>query len=264
MLGDMTSQLRRSALRAYSAVAYLAFAVTTTWAIAFLVGLPIVPVIDGAPPGPVWLAVLVDTGLLLLFAVQHSVMARAGVKLRMAKVVPVAVERSTYVLSTSLCLALLFWQWRSLPASIWRVDAQPWVGMLWGICALGWLIALGSTFMIDHLDFLGLRQGGWARRSTDSPSSFSERWLYAWLRHPMMLGLVLAFWATPSMTAGHLLFAVAASAYIEVGVRFEERDLRRQLGPVYGDYARRVPRRVPRPPRPVSAALRTEANGGLS
>ena len=133
----------------------------------------------------------------------------------------------------------------------------------WGVCAVGWLIALSSTFMIDHLDFLGLRQGGWARRVPDGPQSFSERWMYAWLRHPMMLGLLVAFWATPSMTVGHLLFAVAASGYIEVGVRFEERDLRRQLGAVYGDYARRVPRRVPRPPRSAPADLSIETNGGL-
>ncbi len=264
MLGDVTSQPTGAVSRVYSALAYLAFAVSATWAIAFLADLRTVPVIDDTPSGPAWLAVLVDSGLLLVFALQHSVMARAGVKRRMARVVPAAIERSTYVLSTSLCLGLMFWQWRGLPASIWRVDAQPWVALLWAICALGWVIALSSTFMIDHLDFLGLRQGGWARRGPDSSPSFAERWMYAWLRHPMMLGLLVAFWATPSMTAGHLLFAVAASGYIAVGVRFEERDLRGQLGDVYGEYARRVPRFVPRPPRSVPAALPTETNAGLS
>jgi protein-S-isoprenylcysteine O-methyltransferase Ste14 len=238
-------------VRAYSAIAYASFAVTTVWAVAFLTGLPVVPVIDGTPPGRVWSAVLIDSGLLLLFALQHSVMARRGIKARMARVLPGSAERSTYVLATSLCLGLMFWQWRSLPASVWRVEAQPWTGLLWGVCAVGWATALGSTFMIDHLDFLGLRQGGWAQSATDTPASFSERWMYAWLRHPMMLGLLIAFWVTPVMTAGQLLFAIAASGYIAVGVRFEERDLRRQLGAVYGDYARRVPRFVPRRPRSV-------------
>jgi protein-S-isoprenylcysteine O-methyltransferase Ste14 len=192
MLGDVTSHPPGTASRVYSAFAYLAFAVTTTWAIAFLADLRPLPGMDRAPTGRVWLAVLVDSGLLLVFALQHSVMARPGVKRRMAKVVPAAIQRSTYVLSTSLCLALMFWQWRRLPALIWRVDAQPWEAFLWGVCALGWVTALSSTFMIDHLGFLGLRQG------------------------------------------------------------------------VYVDYARRVPRFVPRPPRSVPAALRTETKKGLS
>lgn len=264
MLGDVTCHPTGAASRVYSAFAYLAFALSTTWAIAFLADLPTVPVIDGAHSGPAWLAVLVDSGLLLVFALQHSVMARTGMKRRMARVVPVTIERSTYVLSASLCLGLTFWQWRKLPASIWRVDAQPWVAFLWGICALGWVTALGSTFMIDHLDFLGLRQGGWARRGLNSSPSFAERWMYAWVRHPMMLGLLVAFWTTPWMTAGHLLFAVAASGYIALGIRFEERDLRRQLGAEYGEYARRVPRFVPRPPGSVPAVLRTETKAGLS
>jgi protein-S-isoprenylcysteine O-methyltransferase Ste14 len=116
--------------------------------------------------------------------------------------------------------------------------------------------------MIDHLDFLGLRQGGWALRGSYSSPSFVERWMYAWVRHPIMLGLLVVFWVTPSMTAGHLLFAVAASGYIALGVRFEERDLRRQLGDAYGQYARRVPRFVPRPP--VRAPRRTETKAGVS
>ena len=262
MLGVVTGYPTGAASRVYSASAYLAFVLTATWAIAFLADLRIVPVIDRAPSGPAWQAVLVDSALLLLFALQHSVMARAGVKRRMARVVPAAVERSTYVLSTSLCLGLMFWQWRGLPGSIWRVDGQPGMALLWGICAVGWVIALGSTFMIDHLDFVGLRQGGW--RGGPTSSSFAERWMYAWLRHPMMLGLLVAFWATPSMTTGHLLFAVAASAYIAVGVRFEERDLHRQLGDVYDEYARRVPRFVPRHPRSARAVPRSDAKAGLS
>jgi methanethiol S-methyltransferase len=265
MLSDMSNRLTGVTSRVYSAAAYLAFAVITTWAVAFLANLPTVSGIDDASSGAAWVAVLVDSSLLLVFALQHSVMARAGVKQRIARVVPAASERSTYVLSTSLCLGLIFWQWRSLPASVWQVDAQPWEALLWGICALGWAIALGSTFMIDHLEFLGLRQGGWARHRPQTSSSFVESWMYAWLRHPMMLGLLIAFWATPSMSAGHLLFAAASSGYIVVGVHFEERDLRRQLGEVYADYAQRVPRFVPRPPSTVAAAaLLAETEAGRS
>jgi protein-S-isoprenylcysteine O-methyltransferase Ste14 len=193
--------------------------------------------------------VLVDLGLWLVFAVQHSVMARAPVKAWLARVVPERVERSTYVLTGSLALGLLFWQWRALPDPLWEVQAQPWVTLAWIVYGAGWATAVAATYMIDHWEFLGLRHTG---RRTEDPSSasVSERWLYAWVRHPMMTGLLLAFWATPVMTVGHLLFALAATGYIAVGVHYEERDLRRQFGSAYDDYARRVPRFVPGLTRP--------------
>jgi methanethiol S-methyltransferase len=149
------------------------------------------------------------------------------------------VERSTYVLTTSLVLGLLCWQWQALPATVWRLDAQPWAALVWVGYGAGWAIAIAATYMIDHAEFLGLRQAG------PRSASVSRRWLYAWVRHPMMTGLLIAFWATPVMTAGHLLFALAGCAYIAVGVHFEERDLRRTLGAAYADYAREVPRFVP-------------------
>jgi protein-S-isoprenylcysteine O-methyltransferase Ste14 len=217
----------------------------TIWAIVFLAGAIDGP--TGAARQPVWSALLVDTGLLLIFAVQHSVMARTAVKRRTARLVPSPIERSSYVLATGLVLGLLFWQWQPVPALVWRVDAQPWSGLLWTLHALGWLTALSATFMIDHLDFLGIRQARWRGPGPYQPPPFRERWLYAWIRHPMMLGLLVAFWATPRMSVGHLLFAAASTGYIAVGLHFEERDLHRQLGHVYREYADRVPALVPAP-----------------
>ncbi len=241
--------------RAYSVLAYLAFTVTTVWAILFLADLPGAPTtVDGpagVPPDPVAVAVAVDLTLLLLFAVQHSVMARPAVKQRMRRVVPPPVERSTYVLAASLCLALQLWLWRPVPAPVWHVGAQPWAGVLWAACGAGWALALGSTFMIDHREFAGLRQAGWGR---PVPPAFVERLAYRLVRHPMMLGLLVAFWATPSMSVGHLLFAAAASGYVAVGIRFEERDLRRELGGSYRAYGERVPALLPRLRRVTAGA----------
>ena len=230
----------RLALITYSALAYLTFVAGAIWAIVFLAS-----TMDTGPAPAIRRAVLIDTGLLLLFAVQHTVMARSGFKRRLARVLPGAVERSTYILAASLALGLLFWQWQPMPATIWRVPGPPWTDLIWAAYALGWLVAIAATFMVDHLDFLGLRQA--YQRPYEEPP-FRERWLYAWVRHPMMLGLLLAFWATPTMTAGHLFFATAASGYVAIGLRFEERDLRRRLGATYCDYAVRVPALVPRPP----------------
>jgi methanethiol S-methyltransferase len=241
----------RAGLVIYAGLAYLSFVAAAGWAVAFLAGLPRRHSVDGGgAAGPAWAALLVDGGLLLVFAVQHSVMARAGFKRWLARVLPPAAERSTFVLAASISLLLLFGLWQPLPGTVWRVSAQPWAAAIWVVYAVGWIIAVASTFMIDHLDFLGLRQAGpLAHRGPGpyQPPAFTERWLYAWVRHPMMVGLLITFWATPWMTAGHLFFAVAASGYIAVGVRFEERDLHRQLGEVYSEYAGRVPALVPRP-----------------
>jgi protein-S-isoprenylcysteine O-methyltransferase Ste14 len=237
--------MNSAACRAYSACAYAAFLAASLWGVLFLADLA-APDVDATRSGAPWLAVLVDLGLLLAFALQHSVMARPSVKRWLARAIPGAMERSTYVLATSLVLGLLFWQWRALPGDVWQIHAQPWVLFVWIIYGAGWVTAIAATFMTDHWEFLGLRQAGWLRRGPQSSASLTRRWLYAWVRHPMMLGLLVAFWATPSMTAGHLLFALGASGYIAVGVHFEERDLRLQLGGAYEDYARQVPRLLPR------------------
>jgi methanethiol S-methyltransferase len=232
---------------AFAGIAYAAFAVAALWSIGFLADAGTPTVVDGPVRQPAWSALLVDAGLLLIFAVQHSVMARSGVKRRLAGIVPAPVERSTYVLATSLALGLLFWQWQPVPTVIWRIDRLPLTGLLWAIYALGWLIAVAATFMVDHLDFLGIRQVRWRGPGPYQPPPFRERWLYAWVRHPMMLGLLIGFWVTPRMTVGHLFFAAAGTGYIAVGLRFEERDLYRQLGHTYRDYADRVPALLPSP-----------------
>jgi protein-S-isoprenylcysteine O-methyltransferase Ste14 len=247
--------------RTYSACAYAAFLAASLWGVLFLADRGPTLTVDSTRSGPAWLAVPIDLGLWLVFGLQHSVLARAEVKQWLTRVVPGRMERSTYVLSTSLALGLLFWQWRALPATIWRIHAQPGPAFVWVIYGAGWAIAVAATFMTDHWDFLGLRQAGWVASQPQSPASVSRRWLYSWVRHPMMVGLLLAFWATPSMTAGHLLFALAASGYIAVGIHFEERDLRRNLGTDYDDYAEQVPRFVPgltpSPPRCMTAAHRS-------
>jgi methanethiol S-methyltransferase len=249
-MSSISFSVRRPAILGYAGLAYLAFVGASIWGIGFLADLGVPGTVDGPGAQPAWRAIAVDTGLLLVFAIQHSVMARTGWKARMVRVLPDSVERSTYVLTTSLALALLFWQWQPLPAVVWALDRHPWVALLWLIYGLGWLIAITATFMVDHLDFVGLRQASWlGRAGRYRPPDFTIRGLYAWVRHPMMLGLLIAFWSTPRMTVGHLFFAAAASGYIAVGVSFEERDLRRQLGSVYRDYALRVPAIVPSRPR---------------
>ncbi len=243
---DMHVSGRRFGVIAYAIVAYLAFLSVVLWAIAFLANIDVAPTVDGRRGGSAWVAVPIDATLLLLFAVQHSVMARAGFKRWLARVLPVAAERSTYVLAASLLLGLLFGQWRTIPTTVWRVGQPAATAAIWTVYAIGWVIAIGATFMVDHLDFSGLRQASWPSRPApyESPS-FTTRWLYGFVRHPMMLGLLIVFWATPRMTVGHVFFAAAGAAYIAVGVRFEEGDLRRQLGHVYVEYARQVPAIVP-------------------
>jgi protein-S-isoprenylcysteine O-methyltransferase Ste14 len=250
MIDVMTDQrhpARHPLAMAYAVLAYSLFVVVVGWAICFLAGIGPGPSVDGPARLAAFPALAADAGLLLLFAVQHTVMARAGFKRALTRRLPASAERSTYVLTASLLLGLAFWQWQPVPASIWRVSGEPWALLFWVACGAGWLVAVAATFMVDHLGFLGLRQAGW-RAGPDAragESAFAERWLYRWVRHPMMLGLVVAFWATPAMTAGHLFFAMAGTGYILVGVRFEERDLRRQFGDVYRDYAGRVPALVP-------------------
>lgn len=230
---------------AYACVAYAAFLAATAWAITFLADVHVLHGIDSNERSAIAYAVVVDVALLSLFAVQHTAMARAGFKRWLTRWVPAPLERSTYVLATSLVLLLLFWQWQPIGGSIWNVHHVA-AGFVWGVFAIGWLIAISSTYMIDHFDFLGLRKAHrYARGKPDAPPPFRERWLYAWVRHPMMLGLIVAFWATPHMTGGHLLFAAAASGYVAIGMRFEERDLVRDFGDVYREYAERVPALVP-------------------
>ena len=203
--------------------------------------------IDDPPTAAVPVAVAIDLGLLALFGVSHSVMARAGFKRRWTKLVGDAAERSVYVLTTSVILALMFWQWRALPQPIWAAHHPALRGAVLAVAFAGALLAVASTFFTDHFDLFGLRQV-WlhARGLPYTPVPFKQRALYSRVRHPMMLGLLLAFWAAPTMTWGHALFAAGMSAYIAIGIALEEKDLARTLGADYERYRRDVPAIIPR------------------
>lgn len=241
--------MKRVALGAYAALAYLLFLAAIIWAEGFLAGVGPKTIDSGSVRS--WPTALgVDAGLLALFAIQHSVMARRSFKRVWTRVVPKPAERSTYVLVASAILLLLFWEWWPMPAMVWQVTWPPAAAAITAVFLLGWVIVISSTFMINHFDLFGLRQAYlFVRSRAYRPVEFKERWLYAWIRHPMMLGLLIAFWATPRMSVGHLLFAIASTGYIGLGTILEERDLRQNLGATYVEYARRVPALVPRPGR---------------
>jgi protein-S-isoprenylcysteine O-methyltransferase Ste14 len=239
--------IRRAAILAYGAAAYLLFLGVLGYTIGFLAGAGVPKGVDDGRAGPVWLALLVDGGLLALFAVQHSVMARPWFKRGWTRLVPPAAERSTFVLVASLVVALLLWQWRPIPDPVWSVTTGWAEAALWGLYATGWVILVLSTFLTGHFDLFGLRQAlARARDRSYRQPEFRQTLLYALVRHPLMAGFLIAFWAVPQMSAGRLLFAGLASGYILVAVRWEERDLRRQLGAPYRDYAAAVPRFIPR------------------
>ncbi|MFL0180223.1 MULTISPECIES: methanethiol S-methyltransferase [unclassified Mycobacterium] len=230
----------------YGALNYLAFLAVFLYLVGFVGNFVVPRSVDHGPPAPIGLAIVIDVALVALFAVQHSVMARPAFKRWLTRVVPESIERSTYVLASNLVLALLYWQWRPIPTTIWNLTVPAERTVLWGLFWIGWAIALASTFMISHVDLFGLRQVYLAWRAQPySHIGFHARALYRVVRHPLMVGFVIAFWATPTMTAGHLLFAVAATGYILVAVRLEERDLIAALGDEYRQYRRQVPSLVP-------------------
>ena len=231
----------------YAVVVYLLFLVVLCYAAGFFAGFGVPKGIDQGSRAGVPAAVAVDLFLLLLFAVQHTVMARPWFKRRWARIVPVPAERASFVLAASLVLALLFWLWRPVGGTVWHVRG-PGADALWAMYAAGWAMALRSTFLVSHCDLFGLRQA-WAhaRRARYSPPAFIERGVYGRIRHPLMAGFVVIFWSAPVMTAGHLLFAAAATGYILAGIAFEEHDLIRSLGGTYAAYRARVPALIPRP-----------------
>ncbi len=237
---------RRILFFVYGCGCYLAFLATFLYAIAFVGGFGVPTSLDGTPSTSPFSALVVDAGLLTLFAAQHSIMARRWFKERWTRIVPTVVERSTFVLFSSLALALLCWQWRPIGGVIWSVESPAARGVLWAMFAFGWLQVLAVTFLINHFDLFGLRQvwlqlvgRPYSRVPLATPGP------YRLVRHPLYLGFLLAFWATPTMTVAHLVFAMATTAYILLAIQFEEHDLAREHGPSYGEYRRRVPMILP-------------------
>lgn len=233
---------------AYAGLCYAIFFATFLYLIAFVGNLPVVPVtIDAARTGPMATAVAVDIALVALFGIQHSVMARRGFKARWTRVMPAPIERSTYVLLASLVLILLFACWYALPATVWAVENGIGAGILWALFASGWAIVLLSTFLLNHFELFGLQQAWFAlRERAAAVPQLHQPLFYKIVRHPLYAGFFIAFWATPRMSVGHLLFAVGMSAYMLIAIRFEERDLIATFGGDYVAYREKVGMLVPR------------------
>jgi protein-S-isoprenylcysteine O-methyltransferase Ste14 len=256
--------LTRILFFAYGAFSYSIFLATFLYAIGFIGNFGVPRTLDGAATEPLGRALAINVGLLGLFAVQHSVMARKWFKEAWTRLVPPEVERSTYVLFSSLALILLFWQWRPLGGEVWAVESPAGRVVLRGLFAFGWGLVLVATFLINHFDLFGLRQV-WLhlRGRRYAMLRFRTPGPYGLVRHPLYVGWLFAFWMTPTMTLSHLLFAVATTAYILIAIQLEEKDLVRDHGTAYEEYRRSVPMLIPSarrraaPPTTVPAPART-------
>jgi methanethiol S-methyltransferase len=238
--------LKRILVFAYGVISYVVFFATFLYAIGFIGDIVVPRTIDGTPTVGLWQALAVNLGLLGLFAVQHSVMARPAFKRWFTRYIPKAAERSTYVLLSSLALILLFSLWEPMGGTIWRVEDPVGQALLYGAYAFGWGLVLVATFLINHFDLFGLRQV-WLHLTGRpyTPLRFTTPGPYRMVRHPLYVGWLFAFWATPVMTVAHLVFAVMTTAYILIAIQLEERDLVK-AHPEYTGYRRRVPMLIPR------------------
>lgn len=232
----------------YGVGCYALFAGTFLYLVGFVANLVVPKSIDSGAASPIVAAIGTNVLLLGLFAVQHTIMARPRFKKWWNEHLSPAAQRSTYVLAACLCLLLLVGLWRPIPGTIWDIDHAVGRGVVWALCFGGWALVLYSSFLIDHFDLFGLRQVFLhLRQRQPRPPSFKTPWLYRLVRNPLMLGFLIAFWATPTMTWGHLLFSAGMTAYILMGIRFEERDLATHLGEPYRRYRAQTPMLLPRP-----------------
>ena len=230
----------------YGLVSYVIFLLTLLYAIGFVGEMLVPKAINTGPPGPFLQSLLINVVLLGLFAVQHSVMARPAFKRAWTKIVPTSVERSTFVLVSSLLLVLLYWMWQPMPDVVWSVENATARMVLQVLFFIGWGILVIATFNIGHFELFGLDQVVRNFRGRDlARHAFKMPGLYKLVRHPIMLGFVIAFWSTPHMTVGHLVFSVATTGYIIIGILLEERDLMTFLGAEYAEYRRKVPMLIP-------------------
>lgn len=241
--------MKKTLSMAWAGLANLTSLAANLYLVAFLTDAVVPRTVDAGPAAPLGEALLVDVGLIALFGLQHSVMAREAFKERWTRIVPEHLERATYVLASSLALGVVFWLWRPIPAELWSFSGPAAAGA-WALFGLGLAVMGWATLAMDPEEFSGLRQV--ERRYSeepDEPMGFRTPGLYGHVRHPLYLGMLLVFWATPEMTAGHLLFAALGTGYILVGARFEERALLRRFGEEYARYRERVPMLIPSPRR---------------
>jgi protein-S-isoprenylcysteine O-methyltransferase Ste14 len=246
----------RIAALTYGVACYSLFFATFLYLVAFLAGFAVPKTVDAGVSTDVGRAFLVNAALLALFGVQHSVMARPGFKRAWTRIVPAPVERSTYVLASSLVLVALFWQWRPIAAPVWEVESAAGRGFLYGLFGLGVATVLYSTVLIDHFDLFGLRQVAlYFRRRSYSERNFVLPSLYRFVRHPLYIGWIVTFWAAPTMSAGHFLFALGMTAYILLAIPLEERDLEALHGEPYRAWRERTPMFVPRPSAGAAPAV---------
>ena len=240
--------MQRILAMGYALVAYLIFFATFLWLVAFAADVAIFPttINDAVNGAPLATALIINIALIALFGVQHSVMARSAFKARWTQMVPASVERSTYVLAASIALALLLWFWHPIEGTIWDVRGSAAEPFIWALFAIGWAVLFISTFLINHFELFGLSQA-WAHGQPPNPAppNLREPLFYRYARHPIYLGFTIAFWATPHMTVGHLVFAAGMQLYIFIGIAHEERDLVAHFGPAYENYRTRVGMLIP-------------------